>query len=280
MIWRILARARTFIEKCKKDNISAFAAQSAFFIVLSLIPFIMLFISLVQYTPVKEGMILNMVHSVMPAYISPFLIGIIHEMYNNSIGIVSVAAVVAVWSAAKGIQYLMGGLNSVYDIEETRNWLFLRFRAILYTLLLVIAIVASLTLMVFGNSLQYLFTQYLPIIANITFWILQRRSLILLAILILFFAVLYKMLPNRKATFKSQLPGSVMAAVGWAFLSFGISIYVDYFNGFSMYGSLTTIILVMLWLYFGIYILLVCAEFNNVYEDYRLLKERDGYRDI
>lgn len=280
MIWRILARVRTFIEKCKKDNISAFAAQSAFFIVLSLIPFIMLFISLVQYTPVKEGMILNMVHSVMPTYISPFLIGIIHEMYNNSIGIVSVAAVVAVWSAAKGIQYLMGGLNSVYDIEETRNWLFLRFRAILYTLLLVIAIVASLTLMVFGNSLQYLFTQYLPIIANITFWILQRRSLILLAILILFFAVLYKMLPNRKATFKSQLPGSVMAAVGWAFLSFGISIYVDYFNGFSMYGSLTTIILVMLWLYFGIYILLVCAEFNNVYEDYRLLKERDGYQNI
>ncbi len=280
MIWRILARVRTFIEKCKKDNISAFAAQSAFFIVLSLIPFIMLFISLVQYTPVKEGMILNMVHSVMPTYISPFLIGIIHEMYNNSIGIVSVAAVVAGWSAAKGIQYLMGGLNSVYDIEETRNWLFLRFRAILYTLLLVIAIVASLTLMVFGNSLQYLFTQYLPIIANITFWILQRRSLILLAILILFFAVLYKMLPNRKATFKSQLPGSVMAAVGWAFLSFGISIYVDYFNGFSMYGSLTTIILVMLWLYFGIYILLVCAEFNNVYEDYRLLKERDGYQNI
>lgn len=276
MIWRIIAATRTFVEKCRKDNISAFAAQSAFFIVLSLIPFIMLFISLVQYTPVTEGMILNMVNKVMPTYISPFLIGIIHEMYNNSIGLVSVAAVVAVWSAAKGIQYLMGGLNSVYDIEETRNWIFLRFRAILYTLLLVVAIVASLTLMVFGNSLQYLFAQYLPIVANITFWILKRRSLILLAILILFFAVLFKMLPNRKATFKSQIPGSIMAAVGWALLSFGISVYVDYFNGFSMYGSLTTIILVMLWLYFGIYILLVCAEFNNIYEDYRLLKEQDG----
>ena len=63
-----------------------------------------------------------------------------------------------------------------------------------------------------------------------------------------------------------------MAAVGWALLSFGISIYVDYFNGFSMYGSLTTIILVMLWLYFGIYILLVCAEFNSIYEEYRVRK--------
>ncbi len=273
MVWRIIAATRVFAEKCKKDNISAFAAQSAFFIVLSLIPFIMLFISLVQYTPVTEGMILNMINKVMPDYISPFLIGIIHEMYHNSVGLVSVAAVVAVWSAAKGIQYLMGGLNSVYDIEETRNWIFLRLRASLYTLLLVIAIVASLTLMVFGNSLQYLIVQYLPFVANITFGILKRRSLILLAILILFFAVLFKMLPNRKATFKSQIPGSVMAALGWSLLSFGISIYVDYFHGFSMYGSLTTIILVMLWLYFGIYILLVCAEFNSIYEEYQVRKE-------
>lgn len=274
MIWKIIARLRFFVEKCRKDNISAYAAQSAFFVVLSLIPFIMLFISLVQYTPVTEGMVLNMINRVMPDYISPFLIGIIHEMYHNSVGIVSIAAVTAVWSAAKGIQYLMGGLNSVYDIEETRNWVFLRFRAIFYTLILVIAIVASLTLMVFGNSLQYLIVQYLPIVANITQEILKLRSLILLAILILFFAVLFHTLPNRRATFKSQIPGSIMAAVGWSLLSFGISVYVDYFNGFSMYGSLTTIILVMLWLYFGIYIILLCAEFNNIYEERWKRKER------
>ena len=48
MIWKIFVGTRAFVKKCKKDNISAFAAQSAFFIVLSLIPFIMLFISLVQ----------------------------------------------------------------------------------------------------------------------------------------------------------------------------------------------------------------------------------------
>ncbi len=266
MVWRIIVRLRFFAAKCKKDNIGAFAAQSAFFIVLSLIPFIMLFISLVQYTPVTEGMILSMIHRVMPTYISPFLIGIIHEMYNKSVGIVSIAAITAVWSAAKGIQYLMGGLNRVYDIEETRNWVFLRFRAILYTLILVVAIVASLTLMVFGNSLQYLIVQYLPIVSDITQEILKLRSLILLAILILFFAALFRLLPNRRTSLKSQIPGSIMAAVGWSLLSFGISIYVDYFNGFSMYGSLTTIILLMLWLYFGIYILLLCAEFNSVYE--------------
>lgn len=268
MAWRIIARATNFMKKCREDNISAFAAQSAFFIVLSLIPFIMLFISLVQYTPVTESMVLDMVKRVMPEYISPFLIGIIHEMYNKSIGIISAAAVAAVWSSAKGIQYLTNGLNQVYDIEETRNWFFLRLRAVLYTLVLVIAIVVSLTLMVFGNSLQNLIVNYIPIAADITQGILKLRSLILLAVLMLFFAMLFKMLPNRKTAFKNQLPGSVMSAVGWSLLSFGISVYVDYFNGFSMYGSLTTIILLMLWLYFGIYILLVCAEVNNFYEEY------------
>lgn len=266
-MWKAIAKARLFWKKCKEDNVSAFASQAAFFIVMSLIPFIMLFISLIQYTPVTESMIMEMVNKVMPTYISPFLISIIHEMYSHSVGIISATAVVAVWSAAKGIQYLSNGLNTVYDIEETRNWLFLRLRAILYTLMLLVSIVASLVLMVFGNSLQNFLVKYVPFISKLTGMIIRSRSLILLAVLIVFFAVMFKMLPNRKATIRSQLPGSVMSAVGWSLLSFGISIYVDYFNGFSMYGSLTTIVLVMLWLYFGMYILLLAAEVNNIYEE-------------
>ena len=273
MFWKIVARTRAFLEECRRDNVSAYAAQAAFFIIMSLIPFIMLFISLIQYTPVTKSMVMELVNRLMPEYISPFLIGIIHEVYNNSVGIVSVAAIMAVWSAAKGIHCLTDGLNSVYDIEETRNWIFLRFRAILYTLMLVIAIAVSLTLMVFGNSLQGLIVKYIPIVADITWGILQLRSLILLAVLMLFFLMLFKMLPNRKAAVKHQIPGSILSAVGWSLLFFGISVYVDYFNGFSMYGSLTTIILVMMWLYFGIYILLVCAEINKMYEEYQLRKE-------
>lgn len=274
-MWNMVARARIFWKKCKEDNISAFASQAAFFIVLSLIPFIMLFISLVQYTPVTESMVMDMVNKIMPTYVSPFLISIIHEMYNRSIGIVSATAVVAVWSAAKGIQYLTNGLNTVYDIEETRNWLFLRLRAILYTLMLLVSIVVSMVLMVFGHSIQRILLKYVPFISEMTEGIIRLRSLILMAVLMVFFAFLYKMLPNRKAALRSQLPGSIMSAVGWALLSFGISIYVDYFNGFSMYGSLTTIVLVMLWLYFGMYILLVSAEVNNIYEElYATTKER------
>ena len=269
MFWKIAGGVRLFVKKCKSDNISAFAAQSAFFIILSIIPFLMLFISLVQYTPVTESMIMEAVDRAMPSYVSPFLISVIHEIYNRSVGIISVTAIVAIWAAAKGIQYLSGGLNSVYDIEETRNYFYLRLRAMLYTLVLVVAIVLSLMLLIFGNSIQSFLMQYLPIVGRLTKVILSLRTLIMLAVFIFFFAILFKMLPNRKATLKSQLPGSLLCAVAWSVFSYGLSIYVDYFNGFSMYGSLTTIVLVMLWLYFCMYILLICGEINNVLEDYQ-----------
>lgn len=276
-MWNIIGKLRFFWKKCRDDNVSAFASQAAFFIVMSLIPFIMLLISLVQYTPVTAAMVMEMVNKVMPTYLSPFFISIIHEMYNRSVGIVSITAVAAIWSAAKGIQYLTNGLNTVYDIEETRNWLFLRLRAIFYTLILLLTIAASLTLVVFGNSLQKLLLKYLPFVSEMTGGIIRLRSIILLAVLIIFFAVLYKMLPNRKASIRGQLPGSIMSAIGWSVLSFGFSIYVDEFNGFSMYGSLTTIVLLMLWLYFGMYILLLSAEINNIYED--IWEEKKKWRD-
>lgn len=268
MFWKIMGGIRLFVKKCRNDNISAFAAQSAFFIILSIIPFLMLFISLVQYTPISESMVMETVKRTMPGYVSPFLISVIHEIYNRSIGLISVTAIVAIWAAAKGIQYLSGGLNAVYDIEETRNYFSLRLRAMLYTLVLVVAIVLSLMLLIFGNSIQSLLVQYLPIVGRLTKVVLSLRTLIMLSVFILFFAILFKMLPNRKATLKSQLPGSVLCALAWSVFSYGLSVYVDYFNGFSMYGSLTTIVLVMLWLYFCMYILLICGEINNILEDY------------
>lgn len=274
MLWKTMAFIRMFVKKCREDNISAFAAQSAFFLILSIIPFLMLFISLVQYTPVTESMVMTAVNRVMPDYIAPFLITIIHEVYSKSAGLISLSAITAIWASAKGIQYLSNGLNVVYDIMETRNYFRLRFRAILYTLVFVIAIVLALTLLVFGNIIQGLLMEYFPFIGKLTEVILRLRSLIMMAVFVFFFAILYKMLPNRKAALRSQLPGSILCALAWSVFSFGLSVYVDYFNGFSMYGSLTTIALLMLWLYFCMYILMICAELNDVYEEHWAKRRR------
>ena len=68
------------------------------------------------------------------------------------------------------------------------------------------------------------------------------------------------MLPNRKTTFTDQLPGALFSAVAWYLFSFGFSIYIEYTRAYTMYGSLTTLMLFMFWLYFVMYIVLIGVE--------------------
>lgn len=268
MIWKIIGNLKYFLDKCKQDKINAYSAQSAFFMLLSAIPFLMVFSSLLQYTSVTEGMILEIIQRVVPEYVSPFLVSIIDEVYNRSMGIISVTAIVAIWSAAKGVQYMVDGLNSVNDLEETRNWFVLRFWAIIYTVVFLVAVVFTLLVLVFGNSLHDLATGYIPILRQITDFLANFRGLWMFVVLTLFFDVIFTTLPNKKLTFKSQLPGAAICSVAWYLFSFGLSVYIDYFNGLSMYGSLTTIVLIMLWLYFCMYIIMMSAEINVVWNAY------------
>lgn len=160
------------------------------------------------------------------------------------------------------------GLNSVNDLEETRNWLVLRMWAVVYTVIFLVAIVFTLLVIVFGNSLQKLASQYIPLLRHAVDLLAHFRGLIMLVMLIVFFDVIFTALPNKKLTFKVRFPGAAICGVAWYIFSIGVSIYVDYFNGFSMYGSLTTIALIMLWLYFCMYIMMMSAEVNGLSRTY------------
>lgn len=266
-----------FMTKIKRDNIGAYAAQAALFIIMSAIPFLLVFLSLIRYTPVTESMILSGIEMLIPGNLSPALVSIVDEVYNNSAKILPVAIIFAIYSAAKAIQSLRYGLNIVYDIEETRNWFALRLRAMIETLVLILVIVMLMVLLVFGRKIQNMLVEYAPIVAVITEIILKMRMVILFFVLIVFFMFIYKVLPNRKATLRSQLVGAAGCSVAWYIFSFGLSVYVNYFHGFSLYGSLTTILLIMFWLYISMYIFLVCGEINNVFE-VLLLEIKEAHR--
>lgn len=259
------------MDKCKKDNIGAYAAQTAFFIMMSFVPLIMFFIALIQYTPISEAMLLQYVHQYVPQYLEPFVITILDEVYSKSVGILSTTAVVAIWSASKGLHYLSNGLDEVNEVQEKRNWFILRMRAVFYTFVFLVAIVIFLVLLIFGRSLEEILIYYMPVVGGIVSRILDFRILIITPIMILTAIMAFHSLPDRKAlvnhkiNFHNQLPGAVLCTAVWYIFSFGVSIYVGYFNGFSMYGSLTTIVLTMFWIYFCMYILLFCAEINEFY---------------
>ncbi len=268
---RMVLNGLRLMDKCKKDNIGAYAAQTAFFIMMSLVPLMMFFITLVQYTPISEAMLLQWVHQYLPNYIEPFIITVLDEVFSESVGILSTTAVVAIWSASKGLHYLSNGLDEVNEIQEKRNWFVLRIKAVFYTFIFLVSIVIFLVLIIFGRSLEDVLIQYFPVIGKVVSRILDFRILIITPIMIITVMMAFHSLPDRKAlvnhkiNFHNQLPGAVLCTVVWYLFSIGVSIYVGYFNGFSMYGSLATIVLTMFWIYFCMYILLLCAEINEFY---------------
>ncbi len=254
------------LRKVKEDDIGACAGQAALFLIMSIIPFLLVLISLIRFTPITEPLILTGIELVSPGYVSSAVITVVDEVYHNTGGILLVSLVFAVYSAAKTIQSLRYGLNKVYEIDESRNWFALRVRAMFETFILILAILLLMILLMFGKRIQEILAVYAPLMAAVTGVILKLRLLILFFVLTIVFLVVYKAIPNRKATFRSQLVGAVGCAAAWYVFSFGVSVYMNYFNGFSLYGSLTSLVLIMFWLYFAMYIFLVCGAVNSSLE--------------
>jgi len=259
------------------DHVGAYAAQAAYFFMICMIPIILLLLTLVRYTPVTKADVMTAVIQVFPSSVDSMMTSIVNQVYNQSMGIIPITVLVALWSAGKGVLAMSSGLNCVYKCKETRNYVLLRIRATAYTVMFILVIILLLVLSVFGNSLNIFIEENVPILRRAADWLIEARVFISPATLVVFLLLTYKFLPNRRDNYVRQLPGAVFAAVGWMVVSWVFSVYVDIFKGFStMYGSLTTIVLIMLWLYFCMYSILLGAELNVMMRDKLFPQEQTG----
>ena len=224
----------------------------------------MFLLTLIQYLPVTESELLALIRSVLPSGINTYIASIVHDIYfQPAKTIISITAITTLWSASRGFLAVVKGLNTVYGINETRNYIRLRITSAIYTLAFAVIIVVSLGLLVFGNRLYLIISTQFPLINDLAVAIIGLRTIFSLALYTGLFLLLYIVIPNRKTKFLNELPGAMIAATGWMLYSYLYSIYIDNFARYSaMYGSLTAIVLLMLWLYFCMYILFIGAEIN------------------
>ena len=257
-----------FVDRIMGDHVAAYAAQTAYFLMMSFIPFVLFLAAIVQYTPLTYGMVRQVIISIVPENLQGFVLGIVAEVFSKNAAVLSVSALVALWSSGKGMQALINGLNTIYHVKETRNWLVNRIYSMLYMFLFVIALIISLLLLVMGNRIHDIAMEYVPIIGRVIGKVLDAKTFLVFVMLFLVFLVLYRYLPNRKASLKSQVPGAFLTAVAWSLFSYFFSLYFAFFpNVGSMYGSLSTLIMGMLWLYCCMNLLLYGAEVNAYFED-------------
>ena len=212
---KTINKIREITGQVSQKHVGAYAAQSAYFFVLSMIPIILLLLAIIQYTPVTKADVMTAVVNLFPeTNMQDFMVGIVNEVYNQSKTVIPITAIVALWSAGKGVLAVSTGLNCAYELRETRNYVFLRIRASIYTILFIAAIVMALVLSVFGNNISIFIYHKIPFLAETT------------------------------------------------------DMYLTIFKGFSgLYGSMTAIILVMLWLYFCMYVMLLGGLINCIWVD-------------
>lgn len=252
-------------QKYGKDEITVYAAQASFFLLLAFFPFLMLLLTLIQFIPSVNKSDLQMILvQIMPDMLDALMLTIIDDLYLKSPGtMLSITALLALWSAARGMMGIERGLNRIYGSTQKRGYLIRRLICTGYTFLFMVVCAVSLVLLVFGSSIQNLFVEVFPPLETITRHVISFRGLLSITLFLFAFVLLYTIVPAKKQNPWHQLPGAVFAAICWLLFSYGFSLYFTHFSNYSyMYGSLAAVVLLMLWLYFCICILFIGAEIN------------------
>ncbi|MCH5268255.1 MAG: YihY/virulence factor BrkB family protein [Lachnospiraceae bacterium] len=241
-----------------RSSVSSHAGESAFFLMLSFFPFTMFLLTLLRYTPLTEEMLVSLLQIIFPESFENYINNLIGEIYHTAAAgtILPVSIIIAIWLGSKSFLSLIRGLNDVYQIRESRSIVLVRILAFVYTLLFALILLATLTVLVFGNTLYYHIRKAFPFLEDTLLSIISLRSLVGFLLMLLFFLFLYHIIPNRKDSLKNQFPGALLATTGWILFSYVYSYYVDHLSNYSFfYGTMTTIALLMVWLYSCMYLL-------------------------
>ena len=159
-MWTFLGYGKTYLDKCGRDNIGAYAAQTAYFMIMSALPVLMLLVWVAGLVPSINQYLYELVFDVIPEEFSPYVIKVARMVTHGSVGAISISAIMAIWSSGKAFQNLMVGLNQVNKIEETRGWVARRLRAVFYMMVLLSVIIVIMLMLVFTAKLQYYAKNY------------------------------------------------------------------------------------------------------------------------
>lgn len=266
---------KNFFVQLRRDNVNSYAASCAFFFFMSLIPIIILLCALLPFTSVQESDLLALIYKELPETTASLISSIIKEAYNKSVGIISVAAVMSLWSAGKGVNGLILGLNAIEHVYDKRNSLITRILASLYTLVFLGAILVYVLLMIYGRVVKNVIVRHFPAVDNVLSFLVLFRSGITIILMTLVFMILFAFLPYNRPRMKHQLAGAFFTACTWTGFSYFFSLYVERHNAFSLYGSLTTIIILCFWLYFCMYFFFIGANMNKYFRPLIIVLEKN-----
>ncbi len=262
---KIYAKVNEVADFLRPMNISLHGAYTTFFLIISVFPLLLLLLGILRYTHYEVSDLVNLLENFIPQSMMSTVEKLITAAYKHSSGtVVSLSVLATLWSASKGTYGLLWGFRGVYDTEHQLPYWKSRGLSLIYTCLILIALVLVLAVHMFGNAvIDYLWMTTTPWIMQVLN-IIDLRFWVLLFTLFMLFTVMYALLPGQHWHLRQHIPGALVASAGWSLCSRLFSVYVEYFTDYyNIFGSVYGVALVMLWLYFCICILFYAAAFNR-----------------
>ena len=252
-----------------KKNIAIYAAAADYFLFMSLVPFLMLLVSLVRFLPFEQADIMQIFADTVPESVFRIINSLVSSIYRNGSTAFTVSVFLTLFSASSAVRPLMKALDAVYGDERKDAFPLFFLKAILYMIVLVVIIVLSFGVLVLGGQILELLHEKIPDSAVVR-WLFSGakllRYVVVLCILTVGFLLLYCRVPARKRTASGQWPGAVFCAVAWTVFSWGFSLYMSYSDKFGAYGYIGTIMVAMMWVYFCLSFLLIGGCLNAYIE--------------
>ena len=276
----------SLINEFLQDSLLNRASSLAYNFMLALFPGIIFLFTLIAYIPVKNFQLtlLNVLQTIIPTNAYLALQSTIEDIIKNQNGkLLSLGFATALYFATNGVSNLMRSFNNSTLLLEKRTWLKRRLIATLLTVVISIALLIAVVILTAGQAVISNIQQYIATESH--FWIypiILSRWIIVISIFFFTISLLYRYGPSHKLRWNFLNPGSVLATTLAVFTSIGFSYYINNFSSYNkIYGSIGTLIVVMLWLYLNSLILLIGFELNADIDfakrNVKIVKPRHNY---
>lgn len=247
---------KLLITHIKEADVMGLSAQLAYFFLLSLFPFLLFLVTLLGFFPIDNHAFIEYIAAFLPNDVVTMIESNLTNILNNrSGGLLSVSIIGTLWSASNGFNAITKSFNKAYRVEENRSFILNRLVAIGLMIGLLVIIAIALILSVFGKVIGEQLFAFIGLDEYVNAWNIVRWVVTSVTFFIAL-SLIYKLAPNEKVSFQHALTGALFATIFWQLTSLAFSFYVNTLGNYSAtYGSLGTVIVLMVWFYlFGIII--------------------------
>ncbi len=242
------------------------ASSLAFNFFLAFFPSIIVFFTLIPYIPIEglQDTLMDLLSVVLPPSTNKITFATLDDIINNPRGdLLSIGFVLALYFSTNGINSLIEAFNASFHIKESRPLIQQRILSLGLTLLLSIMLIIAISSIIFGKLAVNYLTEYELISDNAGELILYGKWITILLMLFFGISTLFHLGPALKSKWKLFTPGSIFATIFIIITSIGFNYYINHFSQYNkVYGSIGTLMIILVWMYFNSIILLTGFELN------------------